>query len=186
MKLLARVLGIATLGVLLLATPARAHFGGAAYILVPADHVNPGEPFEVVVADLTPGSSVVLEVRREGSKIEVGRTVSDTQGHFSTMATLPGGYPHGYTELIATADDGTTVSTFVLVGPRDSSTGPPPAASAGSARLDPSVVVLAVFVVGSMGALGYILIRRRQAAPAPVPQHRVVPRKRPRKRSAPG
>jgi hypothetical protein len=168
-----------------LASPASAHFGGEAFILVPVDHVNPGEPFEIIVADLTPGASTVIEARRDGQSVEAGRTVSDTEGHFSTTGSLPTDYPHGYTELVATAEDGTTVSTWILVGPRSATTGPPPVSNAARAGIDPSLLVLGILLGGSVGAVGYLLLRRTRPAKAAVPTHRVVARKRARRRSNP-
>jgi hypothetical protein len=178
-------LALSLLSLLTFATPTVAHFGGEAFILVPADHVNPGEPFEVIVSDLTPGSPVVVEARRDGGSVRVGQVVSDTEGHFTAFATLPADYPHGYTELVATAQDGTQVSTYVHVGPRDAGTGAPPPApgsSSGGGGIDPSLMVLGVLFGGSIGALGYMLVRRHQAPQVATPQNRMVARKRSRRR----
>lgn len=160
---------------LLLAAPVAAHFGGEAFILVPGDHVNPGQTFEVIVADLTPGARVDLIVLENGDQpVPVGSAVSDTQGHFSTTGTLPADFPNGYVEIVATAEDGTSVSTWMLVGPRTSETGAPPVAAATDAGLDPSLIMLGVLVGGAVGAVGYVILRRRWSVPAqaPAPQRR--------------
>ncbi len=160
-----RLLAVASLGVMLLIAPgpALAHFGSEAFILVPGEQVSPGEPFEVVVADLSPGAAVTLVAVRNGQTVEVGRTVSDREGHFTTSATLPADYPHGYAELVATAQDGTQVATWVHVGPRTGGTGAPPSSPSGGGGIDPSLVVLGLMVAGAIAAAGYLVLRRRPA-----------------------
>ena len=148
---------------------AAAHFGGEAYILVPADHVNPGDTFEVIAADLTPNATVSLTMLRDATPVSLGQATADAEGHFTTSIPLPSEYPAGYAQLIAVAQDGTQASTWVLVGSRTSATPPPPGQPAWWA--DPSVIVLGIAVLGGAGVLGYALIKRRQeqrVAVAPV------------------
>jgi hypothetical protein len=155
----------ATLLSLLSAAPMLGHFGASAYIIVPADHVLPGEPFEVVGADLTPNSNVTFTVQREGVTTTLEGSASGPDGHFTATLTIPEDFPGGYAQLFATATDGTATSTWVLVGARTASTPPPPGTL--PAWADPSVLVLVVLVVGALGLVGFMLLRRR-AATAPV------------------
>ena len=144
----------------------QAHFGGGAYIIVPLDRVNPGEPFEVIGADLTPNSDVTFHAERDELVVPLSDATSGADGHFTAMLTLPSNFPAGYTLLVAQATDGTETSTWVLVGPRTGVTPPPPGQPAWWA--DPSVIVLALAVVGGAGALAYALLRRRQPQRVPV------------------
>ena len=186
MKSVLRSLALASLVLHLLAGTSSAHFGGEAFILVPVDHVLPGQSFEIIVADLTPGSIIQLAAVRDGASTSVGSAQSDTEGHFTTRATLPADFPHGYFELVATAGDGTQASTWVLAGPRTSNTGSAPAPRATGGAIDPSLIVLMVLVVGSVAAAGYVLLRRARAAAPPVVARRAVTSKRSRARTRQG
>jgi hypothetical protein len=148
------------------ARAASAHFGAEAWIFVPLDHINPGQMFEVVAADLTPNASVSLTMTRDATSVSLGEAVADAEGHFTTTLPLPTEFPSGYAQLVAVAADGTSASTWVLVGPRTSATPPPPGRAEWWA--DPSVLVLGAVLAGGVGALGYALLRRRQVARAPV------------------
>jgi hypothetical protein len=172
MRAVSRSLALATFALHLLAVTSSAHFGGEAFILVTGDHVDPGLPFEVIVADLAPGSTVELSAVRNGLPVSVGSAQSDTEGHFTTSGTLPADFPHGYFELVATAGDGTRVSTWVLAGPRTSDTATAPVPPAAGGELDPSLVVLILLLGGSIGAAGYLMLRRVSAAAHPAAARR--------------
>ena len=164
-----RSAGLVGLWVVFLTAPlsASAHFGGAAYIVVPVDHVNPGERFEVIGGDLTPNSSVVFRFRRDESTVPVPGTVtSDPDGHFTASLAMPANYPTGYALLEAEAADGTHTATWVLIGARTSDTPAPPGQPAWWA--DPSVIVLGVALAGGIGALGFAAYRRLQPQRVPV------------------
>jgi hypothetical protein len=175
-KTLSSALAVVLVALSIFASTASAHFGGEAFILVPVDHVDPGQTFDVVVADLTPGSTVVLEVVRDGESLQIGQAVSDADGHFTTTAALPADFPHGYAQLVATAEDGTQVTTWVLVGSR-SEAGPPPTAPppAFNQLLDPSVLLLVALIGGIGIALAIALIKRSATRPA---DRRVSPSRR--------
>ena len=170
MRALIRSVGlVATWATLMLAqqTPAAAHFGGGAYILVPADHVNPGEEFDVIGGDLTANSKVDFRFIRDARATTLpGDVTSGPDGHFTARLTMPPTYPSGYAMLVAEAADGTQTSTWVLVGPRTESTPAPPGRPPWWA--DPSVVVLGIAIVGGAGMLGYAVVRRRQSQRLPV------------------
>ena len=143
------------------------HFGGAAYIVVPVDHVNPGERFEVVGGDLTPNSNVVFRFRRDESTVPVPGTVtSGPDGHFTASLAMPADYPTGYALLEAEAADGTRTTTWVLIGARTSETPAPPGQPAW--WTDPSVIVLGVAIAGGIGALGFAAYKRLQPQRMPV------------------
>lgn len=143
------------------------HEGAEAFILVPLDQVNPGEPFEVIGADLTPNSSVSFRVERGSNVVPLGSSATaGPDGHFTATLTLPAEYPTGYAQLIAAADDGTETSTWILVGPRDASTGGPPGIGTGSWWTDPLVLILGVFITAALAAIVYVLMKRRRHAAA--------------------
>jgi hypothetical protein len=160
-----------SLSTLLAAIPgaavATAHFGSSAYILITADHVLPGQQFEVLAFDLTPNAAVSFRVVRDelGLTVPLETTTAPADGHFQIAMSVPQDFPEGYAQLFATAGDGTEVSTWVLVGSRTASTPPPP--GTGPWWSDPSVIVLGVIVAGVVGAAGWMLLRRRSQAPAP-------------------
>jgi hypothetical protein len=188
MKIALRSLALASLVLHLLGGTSSAHFGGEAFILVPLDHVLPGQTFEIIVADLTPGSTIQLTAVQNGVSVPVGTAQSDAEGHFTTSATLPADYPHGYFELVATAGDGTQASTWVLAGPRTSETGNAPAPTTSGGTIDPSLVVLLVLVGGSVAAAGYVALRRARArvVTPPIAARRSVAPKRSRARPRQG
>jgi hypothetical protein len=148
--------------------PARveAHFGGGAFIIVPADHVNPGESFEVIAADMGPNATVTFRVEHDEVVAPLSPATAGPDGHFTTNLTLPANYPTGYALLVASSNDGSQTSTWVLVGARDGATPPRPDQLAWWA--DPSVIVLGIAVLGGAGVLGYTLLRRRQPKPVAV------------------
>jgi hypothetical protein len=150
----------APLLVLLWAAPAAAHFGGQALVFVPEREILPGGRFTVVAADLAPNTSVALELRNEEYSTSLGGAPAGHDGHFQTTLTMPSDVPLGFIELIATSPDGTRASTWIRVGA---------VADAGSTgSLDPSMVMLGALVLGSAGAVGYVLLRGRAAAQQPV------------------
>jgi hypothetical protein len=172
-----RILAAATLATAVMAVPVAAHFGASAYIIVPADHVLPGEPFEVVGADLTPNSNVTFTMNREGVTTTLDGSASGPDGHFTATLTLPRDFPGGYAQLFATATDGTSTSTWVLVGARSADTPPPPGTM--PVWADPSVLVLVVLVLGALGLVGFMVLRRRPTtAPSPAKISRPVRKNR--------
>src|SRR5919108_2561576 len=93
-----------TVGMLLvsLTTPvASAHFGGGAYIIVPLDHVTPGQTFDVIGADLTPQARLSFRVVRDGEDFPlVSNVTTGADGHFSATVAVPSTYPNGYSLLV--------------------------------------------------------------------------------------
>ncbi len=157
---------------------ASAHLGGTAYVLVLSDFILPGESFEVIAADMGPSTSVELAIVHEPTIAALGTTIAAPDGHLTETLVLPGDFPGGYAQLFATAtvDNGVVVSTWVLVGEPTSETAPPPNAVAWWA--DPSVLVLAAFVMGALAVFGYLLLRPRPGKPVPARASRAVARKR--------
>jgi len=138
---------------------AAAHQGGSTYTVITADYILPRAPFEVVASDMGPDASVGMRIVHEQTVAPLGTVRAAPDGHFVTNPVLPSDFPIGYAELFATAVNGASVSTWALVGKRTASTPPPP--GTGSWWTDPSVVVLLVFLVGAVGAVGYLLLRPR-------------------------
>ncbi|MDP8903992.1 MAG: hypothetical protein M3N29_01520 [Chloroflexota bacterium] len=176
----AGLLLLALLVAVLAPVGARGHIGGEAFIQVPLDHVMPGQTFPVIAADVGAGATVSVRIVQGEREAQLGSVTADPDGHFQTSFQLPADFPHGYAQLIATADDGSEVSTYVLVGPREQVTGEAPRSAAASEWwLDPSVLILAGMVGVAGLALFAVTIRsaRRERAAATAPARRRVARK---------
>lgn len=139
------------LGLLLsaVALPAtiNAHFGGQATVFVPLEYVDPGQSFPVIGADLGVDAGVTFRLVREDRTVELGRVSAGLDGHLQSTFDLPADFPLGYAELVATSDDGSRASTWILVGPRTDATLAPPNRPA--IWQDP-----AVWLIGGMVAAG--------------------------------
>jgi hypothetical protein len=161
--------GAALLFALALAPATLGHFGAEAFIHVPRDHVNPGEEFPVIAADLDPDAQIPLSLIAGTAVVELGSVPTDADGHFETTLVMPSSVPHGYAQIVATSPDMGEVSTWVLIGPREGVGEPPgsPGGAGGSSSplSDPSVIVLIALVVGALLAVGWVATRRRSAAP---------------------
>jgi len=146
---------------LMSATSAVAHFGADSFIFVPDEDILPGGQFTVIGSDLAPDSQVSFELRNDSYATGLGRATAGPDGHFETALTMPADARLGYIELIASSPDGTSASTWILVGPRTPETGPSPAAAGSAGPLDPSLLVLGVLLGGTIAAVGYAFLRRR-------------------------
>lgn len=125
---------------------AAAHAGGAPLIHVPAGHIEPGQPFELIAADLGQNATVTLELAATDRKVLLGTVTAGPDGHFQATLTVPAPFPDGYAELTATSDDGSLASEWVLVG-----AGPdlnvPQSETRESLLVDPSLILLPVGAV---------------------------------------
>jgi len=179
-----RLLLLALVSVGLIAAPttgAAAHGGAAPYVLVPADFILPGQPFEVVVADIGQDAPVDFEIAKDERTDPLGTSRAAPDGHLMTDLLLPGDFPVGYAQLFANVEDVIAASTWVLVGERTSDTPPPPStASAAAWWTDPSVLVLGALVIGALGVLGYLVFKPKTPKPSPQPVN--ATRRRARKR----
>jgi hypothetical protein len=138
---------------------ALAHAGGEPLIHVPADHLEPGQPFHLIAADLGPSARVTLELAATDQKLSLGTVTTGPDGHFESTLTLPASFPVGYAELTATSDDGSFASTWVRVG-----AGPevatPPTADQDAQWFDASLILIPV------GAVILFIIWRFRGRPA--------------------
>ena len=160
---------------------AAAHFGASAYIVVTDDFVLPGQPFEVVVADVGAEASVSLRIEHEPTIAALGTIRAAPDGHIVANLVVPADFPVGYAQLFASVPYGITVSTWVLIGERTASTPAPPGTAPWWA--DPSVLVLLAFLIGAAGVTGYLLLRpRRRRVEAVRATSIVTPRQRKRDR----
>jgi hypothetical protein len=171
MKRLSRVTVALVSAVLLItvgASAAGAHGGAAAYVLVSADFILPGQPFEVMVADIGEDAPVDFSIV-QGERNEVlGTSRAAPDGHLMADLVVPADFPTGYAQLVATVPNVASTSTWVYVGERTAETPPPPAAaSAAPWWSDPSVIVLGLLMLGVVGAVGYLVLRSRRAVPQP-------------------
>jgi hypothetical protein len=165
MKLVARAAAALILA-LLGAGNVSAHLGGGPFIIVPTDHLFPGQPFDVVAADMGPDSNVTFEIARDELVVQLQGAKAGSDGHFTASLSLPADFPTGYALLTAVGDDGAQASTWVLVGERTESTPATPPGQ-GPWWADPSVLVLGVFLVGAATVLTYMALRSR-SKPAPL------------------
>jgi hypothetical protein len=168
---------------LALLVPARAaaHIGGEASLIVPVDFVMPGQAFPVLASDLGSDAQVKFRLVQTERTVELGTVTAGPDGHFETNFALPADWPHGYAELIASSDDGSGVSTWILVGPRTESTPAPPN------RLqwwqDPALLLLSAGLAAGGLILAVMTIRsaRRERA---VLASTTPPRRQPVRRKA--
>lgn len=145
------------LAALLGSSQAWAHPGGEPLVLVPVDHVLPGETFPLTGADVGENAVVNFELRQEELAVPLGRITAGPDGHFTSTLDLPQTFPDGYAELVGSSTDGSETSTWILVGERTEATPPPPDGS-GWGR-ERTLIVLA-FVLGLVAAaLGLVTMR---------------------------
>jgi hypothetical protein len=131
-----------------------AHGGGEAFIHVPADHIEPGEPFRVVAADLGENAVVALTLATGGRVMSIGTATAGPDGHFEATFVLPVSVGDGYAELVAESADGSRASTWVRVGTAGA-LGPPPAGP-GLDLVDPSLLVAGAV----LGVVALVLVAR--------------------------
>ena len=149
---------------------ASAHSGAAPYVIVQADFVLPGQPFQVVVTDIGEDAPVDFAIAKDQRSASLGSTRAAQDGHLMIDLRVPADFPLGYAQLSATVSDVISTSTWVLVGERTSATAPAPSPpSAAPWWADPSVIVLGVLLVGVIGAIGYLLLQPKRTKPQPVP-----------------
>ncbi|HYI21198.1 MAG TPA: hypothetical protein VEX62_01050 [Candidatus Limnocylindrales bacterium] len=160
---------------------AAGHFGAQSFVFVTDDAIDPGEQFTLIGSDLAPDSEVEVNLRIDEYAATLGTLRSGSDGHFETLLTMPAEAPSGFIELIASSPDGTSASAWIHVGPRTGQEAPPPTQSQSAFPIDPSLIVLGVLLAGSVGAVAYMLLRRRPAAGPTTVATRRVPSKRGRR-----
>jgi hypothetical protein len=154
-----RVLALALFSVALVAAAASAHEGAEPFILVPGDHIVPGQPFEVIASDLAPNSTIEITLAVDERVDQLDEVVSGADGHFSTTVTVPDSFPVGYAQIFAIDADGSEASTWVLVGERNDQTPAIPTSPTADWWTDPSVIVLGVVVGSALISIGALIIR---------------------------
>ena len=146
-----------------LATVAFAHGGGSPSLLVPLDHVVPGESFEVQADDFEAAVNLRISVTRDATTLDLGDAVTDTDGHVTVVGVLPAAYPVGYAEVTAAGDDGSHASAWIRVD--DSTYVSPAMAPNGGPRLQGWVWLLAgaAITIASLGGLAVVALRRNRS-----------------------
>lgn len=158
---------------------AAAHSGGTPTLIVPVDHVNPGEQFPVIGADLGSDAEITLRLVQGDRSVELGTVVAGPDGHFETQLRLPADFPPGYAELVASGDDGSRTSTYLLSGPRTDSTPAPP--NQPQWWQDPAVILLAGGLGGGAALLAWMMLRSARHECAAVTAA-AIPRRQPARR----
>jgi hypothetical protein len=87
-------------------------------LLVPVDHVMPGEQFRITGFDIDPGITLTLSLIAGARSAELGQIKVALDGTVESTAVVPADFPLGYAELHAASDGEGTWSTAVLIGPR--------------------------------------------------------------------
>ena len=141
---------------------ALAHGGGTPSLLVPGDHVVPGESFTVQADDFDPAVALQIAIKRDSTAVDLGHAVTDVDGHANVTVRLPASYPFGHAEVIATGDDGTLASTWIRVG--DSTYMSPGGGSSGDRSIGSAAVLLAVVALGILIGVRLLVVggRRRR------------------------
>lgn len=156
--LLVRLAGSVLLATAAWSSTVVAHEGAPPLLVVPYEQVRQGESFPVFAVDLQPSAPAQLSLARGDEMIDLATARADGFGHFETTLTIPVDYADGYAELIAVSSDGTRASTWLLVG---AGAGVPPPTTPGvgspAGWFDPSVIVLAVLVIGAVLLVGWQL-----------------------------
>jgi hypothetical protein len=135
-----------------------AHGGGEPLIHVPLDHIEPGQSFPLLAADLGENAHVTFEIRFGDVATPLGAAVAGADGHFETTLTLPSSYPAGYAQLVAESDDGSVAEVWVRVGTTSDAGAPP--SSLEHIDLVPFVALLAAVL-----ALVMLVVRTRPRPP---------------------
>jgi hypothetical protein len=126
-------------------------------VLVPVDHVMPGETFPLTGADLGEGALVTFQLKQEELVVPLGRITAGPDGHFESTLDLPASFPVGYAQLVGSSSDGSEASTWILVGERTEATPPPPDGSGwGRGR---TLIVLGLVFGLLAAALGLVAMR---------------------------
>ena len=162
------LLASSLLAALLLPASAMAHGGGLPWIYVEDEQVWPGEPFHVLVLDVTPFATVRLEAETADRRAALGEIEAGAQGHGEGDVTLPADFPYGYANLRGVAEDGTQVTATLRVGdvpdigvPVGPGAGPPAGPAAASPLADPAVWTLGAILGALLLAFGWRWLRRR-------------------------
>jgi hypothetical protein len=161
LKTLSRLVLLGILLAAMFAGPARAHLGGEPLVLVPLDHVLPGESFPLTGADLGEDAVVKVELKQDKLVVALGSITAGSDGHFQSSLDLPSTFPDGYAELVASSSDGSEASTWILVGERNESTPPPPGRTEWGRGRTAVVLALVLGVAGAALAFGAMRSGRR-------------------------
>jgi hypothetical protein len=145
------------------------HGGGEAWIHVPAQSIQPGQPFELLGSDLGPGASVAVAAIAGDRSIAIGTVTADAEGHFTQTLTLPAGVPDGYAQLHAKSSAGVEAFMWVLIGQNTSGAVNPAVAGRTEWWSDPSVIMLGGILCAALVAGLYLAFRSRHPAPASAP-----------------
>jgi hypothetical protein len=132
-------------------------------LLVPVDHVLPGEQFRITGFDIDPGITLTVRLISGARSAPLGTITVAPDGTVESTGVVPADFPLGYAELHAASTGEGTWSTAVLVGPRAEG---PNAADAGPD--DPGqAIALALFALGLaiFAVASFVYLRGRRIAP---------------------
>ncbi len=137
---------------------ALAHQGGEPLLVIPVDHIVPGETFPVVAADLGPESAVTIEIATADGVVPLGTVTTGPDGHFQTVLVMPSAVDEGYLLISARAADGSEASTWVRIGQAGESPAATPSSNPGF-WVDPSLLLL---IGGAALAVAAWFVRSRR------------------------
>jgi hypothetical protein len=129
-------------------------------LVVPLDFVMPGEMVPVIGADLGSDADLTITLVQGVRTAELGTITAGPDGHFSTSMQVPADYPNGYSQLIADGNDGSQASTWILVGPRTTTTPARPGAT--EWWQDPALWLISGLLAGGGIALAVTAFKSRQ------------------------
>ncbi|HVM29827.1 MAG TPA: hypothetical protein VM305_03555 [Candidatus Limnocylindrales bacterium] len=157
---------------------AHAHGNGLPWIWLEYEQVMPGDRFEVLVIDFEPYGQVEVQLSADEAVRRLGSITCEGDGHGEAEMVVPDDFPIGYAEVTATDSAGNEAATLLYVGEMPDGIGPPapaerptvpgaPASTPGQWWADPSVIVLALLLLGTAAALVLMVLRRLRAPTGP-------------------
>jgi hypothetical protein len=128
------------------ASPVLADSPSNGQLIVPGDHINPGETFSITGYDIDPLIDLDLAIASGGRTAQLGTVKTDGAGNMSASVQLPADFPTGYANVTATSLADGQWTTAVLVGERAEG----PTAQPGGAPLDDRVFGLLLAGIGTV------------------------------------
>ncbi len=88
------------------------------HLIVPVDHVLPGETFRITGFEIDAGIDLSLQLTSGGTTVELGSAHVALDGTVEASGGVPANFPLGYAELHAVSQADGTWTAVVLIGER--------------------------------------------------------------------